>query len=273
MKLSTSTLGCLDWDMPTVAARLREYGFDAVDFRGLRGNLKLWELSEFSTDRQASAQRLRDAGLAVSAFSSSAGLVWQSEAGRAAARDELRRTVELCRLFGAPMIRVFGQSQKDLNRSQALERARAELPVWLEITAGTGVQLAVETHDAWTNSDRLIELLAGFDPQQVGVIWDVKHPYWASRETPAATWEKLKDRIANTHWKDTQRDHATGKDRLCLCGAGVLPLADCADLLQAGGYAGYYTLEWERRWHPYLAAPEIAFPRFVRFMQQLGKNK
>jgi len=38
--------------------------------------------------------------------------------------------------------------------------------------------------------------------------------------------------------------------------------------LQAGGYDGYLTLEWEKRWVPELAEPEVAFPQFVAFMRQ-----
>jgi sugar phosphate isomerase/epimerase len=273
MKYSTSTLGCLAWDLPTIAGRLPRYGYQAVDFRGLRGNLKLWELPEFSADLAASAALLRDAGLAVSAFSASARLVWQTADERDRARDELRHTVELCHRFDCRQIRVFGGQPKDASRAEALARGRAELAEWLALAAPAGVQLAVETHDAWTNSADLLALLAGTDPQQVGVVWDVKHPYWTSHETPAATWTRLRERVVNTHWKDARRDHATGKDRLCLCGTGVLPLADFLDVLVAGGYAGYYTLEWERQWHPYLADAEIAFPQFVRYMKQLRTGR
>jgi sugar phosphate isomerase/epimerase len=137
-----------------------------------------------------------------------------------------------------------------------------------EIVRGAGVTLAIETHDAWTHSADMLALIADTNPQEVGVCWDVKHPYWAGEETPAFTWRQLGPRIINTHWKDTQRDHATGRDRLCLTGEGVLPLADCLDVLVAGGYAGYCTLEWEKRWHPYLPDAEVAFPHFIQYMEQ-----
>ena len=34
MKISFMTLGCPGWDLDTICARGREYGFDGVDFRG-----------------------------------------------------------------------------------------------------------------------------------------------------------------------------------------------------------------------------------------------
>jgi sugar phosphate isomerase/epimerase len=240
-----------------------------VDFRGLAGVFNGWELPEFSRDALASARRLADAGLAVSCFSASARLVRQGEEERERALDEIRHLVELCLLFGAEQIRVFGGDLAGRARANGLARAHELLAQMLEITAGSAVRLAVETHDAWTHSADLLALIEGTASDRVGVCWDVKHPYWASHETPAFTWGQLGPRVINTHWKDTRRDHTTGRDRLCQCGEGVLPLADCLDLLIAGGYAGYITLEWEKKWHPYLADAEIAFPAFVQHMSQL----
>ncbi|MGC8780980.1 MAG: sugar phosphate isomerase/epimerase family protein [Anaerolineae bacterium] len=269
MRYATSTLGCLDWDLEMLVERLPRYGYHAVDLRGLRGTFNLWELPEFSRDVAMTAARLRDAGLAVSCFSASARLVWQDEAERDRALDEIRRLVELCRRFGAGQIRVFGGDLKGLSRAEGLARGRETLARMAEIVQGTGVALAVETHDAWTHSADMLALIADTDPQEVGVCWDVKHPYWTGQETPAFTWRQLGPRIINTHWKDAQRDRATGRERLCLTGEGLLPLADCLDLLLAGGYAGYYTLEWEKKWHPYLPDADIAFPAFVRYMEDL----
>jgi len=269
MKYATSTLGCLDWDLPMLLERLPRYGYDAVDFRGLAGVFNLWELPEFSANAHAAARRLADAGLAVSCFSASARLVWQNAGEHDRALDEIRRLAELCPIFGAGQIRVFGGDLGGLSRADGLARGRELLAQMLEITAPAGVRLAVETHDAWTHSADILALIEGATPDRVGLCWDVKHPYWAGQETPAFTWSQLGPRVINTHWKDTLRDHATGRDRLCLCGDGVLPLADCLDLLAAGGYAGYYTLEWEQKWHPYLADAEVAFPAFVQHMHQL----
>jgi sugar phosphate isomerase/epimerase len=269
MKYATSTLGCLDWDLSPLIACLSRSGYHAVDFRGLRGTFNLWELPELSSDLATTAARLRDAGLAVSCFSASARLVWQSEEERERSLDEIRRLVELCVRFAAGQIRVFGGDLRGLSRADGLARGRETLARMAEIVRGTGVMLAVETHDAWTHSADLLALIADTDPQEVGVCWDVKHPYWTGEETPAFTWRQLGPRVINTHWKDAQRDRASGRDRLCLVGEGLLPLADCLDLLCTGGYAGYYTLEWEKKWHPYLPDAEVAFPAFIRCMEQL----
>jgi hypothetical protein len=35
-------------------------------------------------------------------------------------------------------------------------------------------------------------------------------------------------------------------------------------LLKNEGYDGYYSFEWEKKWHPYLPEPEVAFPHFIK---------
>ena len=47
-----------------------------------------------------------------------------------------------------------------------------------------------------------------------------------------------------------------------------MPIRDMLEMLIDGGYEGYITFEWEKRWHNELSEPEIAFPRFVEKMRE-----
>ena len=40
-------------------------------------------------------------------------------------------------------------------------------------------------------------------------------------------------------------------------------------LLRAFGYDGYLSLEWEKKWQPHLAEPEVVVPHYIRFMREL----
>jgi sugar phosphate isomerase/epimerase len=55
---------------------------------------------------------------------------------------------------------------------------------------------------------------------------------------------------------------------LVLLGAGDVPIKAMLDLLVAGGYDGYAILESEKRWHPELAEPEVAFLQYVLKMRE-----
>jgi sugar phosphate isomerase/epimerase len=43
--------------------------------------------------------------------------------------------------------------------------------------------------------------------------------------------------------------------------SGDVPVRESLAALCAAGYDGLLTVEWEKRWHPELAEPEVALPR------------
>ena len=63
---------------------------------------------------------------------------------------------------------------------------------------------------------------------------------------------------------------AAGKPerRYVLTGTGTVPVRETVNVLARGGYRGYYCLEWEKRWHPELEEPEIAFPHYAKVMRE-----
>lgn len=265
MKLAFTTLGCPSWDLATILQKAGEFGFDAVDFRGYRGDMDIYRLPEFARDREATARRIRDAGLALNCFSSGACLM--PTAGKPVEESiaEVRAYAELCPVFGTPYIRVFGQGIGDMTREEAVEEASATLGRMARLAGDHGASVLLETHDSWVKSEHVRALMERVDSPQAGVVWDVHHPWRAAGESAAETWASLGPWIRNTHWKDaTLPDH-----ELCLMGEGDLPLAEFHDVLRAGGYDGFYTLEWEKQWHPEIAEPEVAFPRYVEFMRGL----
>jgi sugar phosphate isomerase/epimerase len=265
MKLAFSTLGCLDWDLDTIIRRALDYGFHGVDFRGYLKALDVSQTPEFSTQATETARALAAAGLEVPCFSTSVG-VCDSDRQQPASLAEIRRYAEICQLFGARYLRVFGRGESEPH-PRAIERFGRNVQPLLRVAEDHGVVLLLETHDQWTDSGVIRSVIEQVDSPALRVLWDVHHPLVASGESLEATWANLGSLVCYTHWKD-----ATAEDRLCLVGEGVLPLAAWHRLLAGAGYDGYCTLEWERRWHPELAEPEVAFPRFVRFMNRLADD-
>jgi hypothetical protein len=39
-------------------------------------------------------------------------------------------------------------------------------------------------------------------------------------------------------------------------------------LLAAGGYRNWISVEWEKRWHPEIEAPEVALPQYRRVLAE-----
>ena len=56
------------------------------------------------------------------------------------------------------------------------------------------------------------------------------------------------------------------RSRYVLTGEGEVPVRETVRVLVEGGYKGYYCYEWEKKWHPELEEPEVAFPHYARTM-------
>ena len=132
-----------------------------------------------------------------------------------------------------------------------------------------GVAIGVETHDAFSASSVVAELLALVDPAAVdsgavGAVWDSHHPHRMG-ETPAEVYANLGSRILLAQVKDARRK-ADGDWQLVLLGEGEVPVRDMLERLAAGGYPHWISVEWEKRWHPEIEEPEVALPQHLELL-------
>jgi len=265
MKLAFSTLGCPQWDLDTIVEKGKEYGFDAVDFRGIQDEMVVPKSKTFSVQLDESLKTIQDAGLQVSCLSSSVQCVPKDKDALKASMDELQLYLELAHKMGVPYVRIFGgKGPEDSSLEQRVEIGSQVLNGMAELAGRQSVQLVLETHDAWCNSKDLKALLDAADHPCVGICWDLHHPFKVGEE-PKETWVNLFPSVWYVHVKDAKEEG--GETRLCPVGEGDLPLKDCLEVLKEGCYPGVYCLEWEKRWHTELEEPEEAFPRYVERMK------
>ncbi|MEI6340132.1 MAG: TIM barrel protein, partial [Verrucomicrobiota bacterium] len=123
MKISFTTLGCPKWDLDTLCNKGREFGYDAVDFRGLGDALDVTTLPAFTTGISETKRRLDEAGLAVSGVSTS---IRACDAAKHAANlEEARRTIPVALALGCQNVRIFGGGDVgNVPRSRAAEIGR-----------------------------------------------------------------------------------------------------------------------------------------------------
>ncbi len=271
MKLSFTTLACPSWDLDTIVKQAVIAGFDGVDFRGLQQQMHVYELPAFTSSLERTIRTFQEAQLELSCFSSSVHL-FPHEKQEQNVR-EIQAYAELCQRFQTKYIRVFGGDIEGTERSRAIEVTAQHLKVLADIASGYGVKLLLETHDDWTDCRDVRSILEAANHEAVAVLWDVHHPYRTIGENPEHTWDKLGRWIAYTHWKDSYLDESQKfGHRYCLMGEGDLPLQSIYNLCQEQKYDGWYTLEWEKRWHPDIEEPEIALPQYVAYMKKLAKS-
>ncbi|MBN1991657.1 MAG: sugar phosphate isomerase/epimerase [Anaerolineae bacterium] len=273
MKISMMTLGCPQWDLDTICAKGREYGFDGVDFRGLLAEIDVTKLPEFTTGVVNTKQKLTDAGLEVSGISSS---IQVCDPGKLPDNiEEAKRTIPVAHNLGAKNIRIFGGG--DLNKMERPELARIGRDCIAQILALAGAQdlhWLFETHDNWIRSQDCRLLLDSIYNPAFGALWDMGHTARVGGELPAETYAAIGPRIGYVHVKDAvyQPNHAQAMPdgwRYVLPGQGQLPLAEAINLLKQNGYEGWLLFEHEKRWHPDLPEPEVVFPAFVQWVRPL----
>jgi sugar phosphate isomerase/epimerase len=262
--IAFSTLGCPAWDWKTIVARAREWGYAAVELRGVKGEMDLPKVPEFAPSNLAATLReLKDHNLKISDLGASAHMHEKDPKAREVQLDEAKRFIELAHKLGAPYVRVFGDRFVQGEPKEAtIDRIIEGLKRVGEFARGTKVVAIVETHGDFTSSDVIVKILSSVNMPEVALLWDTRHTVVAGGEAPADTWAKLGKWVRHTHIKDSVGE------KYVLPGAGTVPLKEIVQVLKKGGYKGYYCFEWEKKWHPEIEEPEVAFPRYAKVMTE-----
>ena len=272
MKLSFMTLGCPNWDLKTICTRGREYGFDGVDFRGYLDTLDITLLPEFTTHAAATLRQLNEAGLEVSAISSSIQVCVEEKLE--SNLEEAQRTIAVAHDLQCSNVRLFGGGDVSKHSREELAHIGSNcLERILRLDGAKDLHWLFETHDAWVKARDCRLLLESIANPAFGALWDMGHTYRIGGEQPGDTLAALKGRVGYTHIKDAVYDptHPQAMEdgwRYVLPGTGQLPLVESITLLKQEGYTGWLQFEHEKRWHPNLPEPEIAFPAFVAWARQ-----
>ncbi len=266
MQLTFSTLACPDWTLPQIIGAAAANGMNGIDFRGIAADIDITRLAEFNDELPATMEMLRQHNLKVPCLNTSISVVSPAAERWQMMLDECHRHAVLADKLHTHFLRVFGGAiPKDLTREEARLLAIRHLRQLVKICAPAGCCVLLETHDAWSTSPQVLELISDFTPDEVGVLLDLEHPFRGG-ESPALTMEALGTRIRHVHIKDSNR--ISNKNIPTLLGQGTLPLVEMLGALRSINYDGWICLETEKRWHREQApGPEQSLPQFVEFMK------
>jgi sugar phosphate isomerase/epimerase len=261
--LGFSTLGCPAWDWDRILDFAAAQEFAAVELRGLQKTMDLSERPEFGPTRIAETKRqLAARGLVVSCLGSSANMHEMDEAVRATQLAEARRFIDLAQALDAPYVRVFGNKLvPGVPRAKMLAHIAAGLRELGTYARGKGVTVLIESHGDFTDSPTLLEVLHQADSPAVALLWDAHHTFVSGKEQPEDTVRQVGGYIRHTHLKDSV---PAGNDRrYVLTGTGEVPVERQIAALAKTAYRGYFSFEWEKRWHPEIEEPEVAIAQFA----------
>ncbi len=266
--LAFSTLGCPDWTIERAAEQALADGYQGLEVRLLDGDViqpDILPTERARLRRVVEEQNVRIIGLGASTRFSS-----PDADERRKNLDDLHNYLALANDLEVPMVRSFGGK---VHEGQTLEQTAAWLAESfaqaMPIAAQYGVTVILETHDAFCRGADVARVTSQVDDPHFAVVWDILHPLRFG-ELIEETWRHIGDRIAHVHIKDARRpdDPSESSWPLVLLGEGDVPVPDVLALLRREGYDGWLSVEWEKKWHPELAEPEVALPQHARQMRE-----
>ncbi|MFF5188264.1 sugar phosphate isomerase/epimerase family protein [Streptomyces sp. NPDC000345] len=241
MKLAFSTLGVPGLPLSDVLRLASSHGFHGVELRAHPEEPVHPGLG--ADERADAAAAFKAAGIEVLGV---AGYTRMAAPGDdEPVIEEVRELVGLARDLGAPFVRVFPGGVDGQTPAEADAVAARRLGTAAEYAADLGVRILLETHDSHRTGADAIRVLGLVGHRQVGALWDVMHT-WLGGEQPQETYAALSPYLGYVQVKDI----ASAEDTTPLAlGAGVLPLADCVEVLSRHGWDGWLCWEYEKRWY------------------------
>lgn len=244
-----SSLGCEELQLDEVLALANQHGIGAVELRALGGTI---DLPSYFAGNFATPARLADAvagsGVKVVGFDASCKLMADDAEGEA----ELLALAPWAEALGGASIRVFdGGTQLD---EAEIAKGLRRWAWWQSQREQNGWQcnLMVETHDTLITAEA-INVFVGRSKTRVRILWDAFHTWSKGAESPVQTWEGIREHVGHIHVKDGVEGGAEGRAFTHkLPGEGAFPMGALRERLEVEGYAGPLSLEWGRKWHPYL---------------------
>ena len=104
------------------------------------------------------------------------------------------------------------------------------------------------------------------DHPRMRVLWDVCNSHFL--ESAEETWKHVQGKVLHVHFKAGIENK--GKHQSVLPGEGTCDLPGIYKILKAADYDGYLSFEWEKKWQPELAGPEVAFPHYIEYVKGLS---
>jgi L-ribulose-5-phosphate 3-epimerase len=188
---------------------------------------------------------------------------------RAAAVERLSRSIEVAAALGASGVRILaGEATAGPEWQASLGWLVVSMRALCQHAASRAITLLVENHmdTMAVSAARTVTICAAIDHPNVGILFDPANLATLGAEDFVTAFELQQHWIRHVHVKDAVI--GGGARRSVIPGTGDDPWPALLRTMQATGYGGDYSVEYERRWFADLPEPEIALPRAKQFIER-----
>lgn len=261
MKLCFSTLGCTEMSVEEIAALANSYNIGGVEIRGISGVLNNAEIEAFLPEnRERTEELFRRSGITPAVLGTSCAF---HRAERLESTiEEGRISIGIAEALGIKSIRVFGDRLLP-DDPDCTKRLIYGLSVLCGIS--DRVDVLLEVHGDFNTVEALRPVIEAMGSvKNFGLIWDIGHTHRSYGENWREFYGFARPYIRHIHIKDA----SDAQKALTLIGKGDIPIVPIVKALIADGYDGYFSLEWEKKWHPELPDMTCALDSFVGVMSR-----
>jgi len=262
MRLAFTTLACPNWTLKQAVEAAHRYGYEGIELRLVDSEILRPDLDT------AARNRIRQtcAGLPIVCVDTSVKIAQVDPALREQQVRDGLAFLEMAADWQAPAIRVFGGPPANADEASVISGAAEGMAALAKRGSELGVAALLETHDAFSRArivGQVLDRATG-----AGALWDTLHPYRVGEPLPE-TLQSLGNRLLHVHIKDGRPPVDSGSNwDLTLLGEGQVPIPTILGALASAGYDGWLSVEWEKKWHPDLAEPEIALPQHIEKLRE-----
>jgi sugar phosphate isomerase/epimerase len=269
-KLSFTTGVCPEWTVAAIVDGMQTYAYDGVELRIGKGHLHGVELDSPPDYLTEVRKQFDGANLAVSCIATSYSFASPDITERQKTINNVKQCLRMADTVGAPYIRVFGGDiPHGLEATGVIDYMAEAIDECTEFAEKEKLRsmLLLETQGAFSHTKYLKEVLSQVYSNKLGVLWDVLHPLRAM-ESVDTTYDAICGHVRHVHMHDCAFNDDRTRIQPCEPGEGFIPLAQVVDLLKAGNFRGYLSLEIL---HKDPDSDEV-LPKYAKYLKGLIKG-
>jgi len=258
MKHSVFTVAMPEYDVPTAAKKLKEWGYDGAEWRVTSVPEPMPEVPDFWSANRATVDfdNLPDSAEEARKISEKAGLEIPALATYLSCSDieSVKKGMEAAKIMAAPMLRVGVPGYDgNTNYREVFERGLEDYAKVESLAKEYGLRACVEIHmgNICPSASAAYRFLSNFDPGHVGAILDPGNMIYEGMENWQLGIDVLGEYLAHVHVKNSQWRIVSGQPdgnlvwqpTWATMRGGMVNWGDVIKALKKAEYPGYLSNE------------------------------
>jgi sugar phosphate isomerase/epimerase len=243
IKLSFMTWVTPNWSVEDVIAAARKYGYNGVEIRVESNHAHGIEKTSTPESLKSTSLRFREAGVEVCAIATGCHFAIKEAAEREKQVNDLLAYIDLANVLGCSRVRVFGgEIPPGVEPAGAIDWVADAIASVLDVAEQKRVSVLLETHDSFSHTKYVREVMRQVYSNYAGVVWDPAHPC-RHLETIEEAFENIAPHVKHCHVHDMVYNAERTATEFAKPGTGIVPHADVVRLLARNAYNGYLSVE------------------------------